>query len=305
MKSIELAQIDLNLLVAFEALFEERSVTLAAQRIYLGQPAMSAALGRLRTVFNDELFIRVGREMRPTVKAQAIAPGIFAALQQVRQTLQSHQSFEAASDSRSFAIGSPDYMSFVLLPKLITHCQQTAPHLNFRMIEFEKDRVGDLLEKGTVDLAIGVFPHPPRQTLCVPLFQEYFVGIARRNHPALAQQPMTLNVFASLSHALHTIRRDEIGAIDRVLAERNLQRRVALTVPHMLVLPTIIAATDLITVIPARMAQYFSRIDEIEVFELPIELPPWTVSLLWSQLSDNDEASRWLRQTIQTLCEKI
>jgi DNA-binding transcriptional LysR family regulator len=305
MKSIELAQIDLNLLVAFEALFEERSVTAAARRIYLGQPAMSAALGRLRTLFNDELFIRVGREMRPTAKAQVIAPGIFAALQQVRQTLQSNQSFVPESNSRSFAIASSDYMSFVLLPKLITYCQETAPHLNFRMIEFEKDLVGDLLEKGTVDLAIGVFPHPPRQSLCVPLFQEYFVGIARHNHPALAQQPMTLEVFANLSHALHTIRRDEIGAIDQVLAQHNLQRRVALTVPHMLVLPAIIASTDLITVIPARMAEYFSRIDEIEVFELPIDLSPWTVSMLWSQLSDNDEASRWLRQTLRTLCEKI
>lgn len=305
MKSIKLAQIDLNLLVAFEALFEERSVTLAAQRLYLGQPATSAALGRLRTLFHDELFIRVGREMRPTAKAQTIAPGIFAALQQVRQTLQSHQSFEAASDSRSLAIGSADYMSFVLLPKLIAHCQQTAPCLNFRIIEFEKDMVGDLLEKGIVDLAIGVFPHPPRQSLCLPLFQECFVGIARQNHPALAQKPMTLDVFANLSHALHTIRRDEIGVVDRVLAQYNLQRRVALTVPHVLVLPSIIASSDLITVIPTRMAQYFSRINEIEVFELPINLDPWTVSMLWSQLSDNDEASRWLRQTLQTLCEKI
>jgi DNA-binding transcriptional LysR family regulator len=305
MKSIELAQIDLNLLVVFEALFEERSVTLAAHRLYLGQPATSAALGRLRTLFNDELFIRVGREMLPTAKAQSIAPGIFAALQQVRQALQSHQSFVAASDSRSLAIGSADYMSFVLLPKLIAHCQQTAPHLNFRVIEFEKDLAGDLLEKGTVDLAIGVFPHPPRQSFCLPLFQECFVGIARQNHPALAQQPMTLDVFANLSHALHTIRRDETGAIDRVLAQYNLKRRVALTVPHVLVLPTIIASTDLITVIPARMAQYFSRLNEIELFELPINLSSWTVSMLWSQLSDNDEAGRWLRQTLQTLCKKI
>jgi DNA-binding transcriptional LysR family regulator len=305
MKSIELAQIDLNLLVAFEALFEERSVTVAAQRIYLGQPAMSAALGRLRTLFNDELFIRMGREMRPTAKAQSIAPGIFVALHQVRQTLKSNKSFIPESDSRRFAIGSPDYMSFVLLPKLINHCQASSPHLNFRMIEFEKDLVADLLEKGTVDLAIGVFPHPPRQSLCLPLFQEYFVGIARRNHPALTQQPMTLEVFANLSHALHTIRRDEIGVIDQVLAQHNLQRRVALTVPHLLVLPAIIASTDLITVIPARMAQYFSRIDEIEVFELPLALSAWTVSMLWSQLSDNDEASQWLRQTIQKICEKI
>jgi DNA-binding transcriptional LysR family regulator len=266
---------------------------------------MSAALGRLRTLFNDELFIRVGREMRPTAKALAIAPGIFAALHQVRQTLQSNQSFVPESDSRSFAIGSPDYMSFVLLPKLIASCQKNAPNLNFRMIEFEKDLVGDLLEKGTVDLAIGVFPHPPRQSLYLPLFEEYFVGIARRNHPALTQQPMTIDVFANLSHALHTIRRDAIGAIDRVLAQHKLQRRVALTVPHMLVLPTIIASTDLITVIPARMAQYFSRIDEIEVFELPIDLSPWTISMLWSQLSDNDEASQWLRQMIKTLCKKI
>ncbi len=305
MKSIELAQVDLNLLLAFEVLFEERSVTQAAQRLYLGQPAMSAALGRLRALFNDELFIRVGREMRPTAKTKAIAPGIFAALQQVRQTLQSHQSFEAASDARSFVIGSPDYMSFVLLPKLVTHCQEAGPSLNFRMMEYEKDSVGELLEKGTVDLAIGVFPQPPRQTLCLPLFQESFVGIARQNHPALAQQPMPLDVFANLSHALHTIRRDETGAIDRLLAQHNLQRRVALTVPHLLVLPAIIAATDLVTVIPGRMAQYFSQIDGLEVFELPIDLSHWTVSMLWSPLSDNDEASRWLRQTIQSLGQEI
>jgi DNA-binding transcriptional LysR family regulator len=305
MESIELAHVDLNLLVAFAALFEERSVTVAAQRIYLGQPAMSAALGRLRILFDDALFIRVGREMRPTAKAEAIAPGIFAALHQVQQTLQSHQTFTPASDSRNFAIGSPDYMSFVMLPKLITHCQETAPHLNFRMIEFEKDLVGDLLEKGTVDLAIGVFPHPPRQTLCMPLFQEYFVGIARKHHPALLQKPMSLEVFSNLSHALHTIRRDQVGEVDRVLALHGLQRRVALTVPHMLVLPSIIASTDLITVIPSRMAQYFLRIDEIEAFDLPIGLPPWTVSMLWSPLSDRDEGSRWLRQTLQTLCEKI
>jgi DNA-binding transcriptional LysR family regulator len=304
MPSIKLSQIDLNLLVAFDALFTERSVTLAAQCLYLGQPAMSAALGRLRTLFNDELFVRVGREMRPTAKALAIAPGILAALQQVRQTLESHQSFVAASDSRSFAIGSSDYMSFVLLPKLITHCQQTAPHLNFRTIEFEKDVVGDLLDKGTVDLAIGVFPHPPRHSVCVPLFQEYFVGIARKNHPALAQ-PMTLDVFANLAHALHTLRRDEVGEIDKVLALHNLQRRVTLTVPHTLVLPKIIATTDLITVIPARMALYFSQIDEIEVFGLPIDLSPWTVSMLWSQLSDNDEANWWLRQTLQKLGKEI
>jgi DNA-binding transcriptional LysR family regulator len=305
MKSIELTQIDLNLLVAFESLFEERSVTVAAQRLYLGQPAMSAALGRLRILFGDELLIRVGREMQPTAKAIAIAPGIFAALHQIRQTIQSSQDFEPASDSRDFAIGSPDYASFVIIPKLLAHCQEVAPNLNFRMIEFEKDSIGNLLEQGTVDLALGVFQNPPRQTICVPLFQERFVGIARKNHPALMRKTISLEVFANLAHALNTTRRDAIGEVDYVLTAHDLQRRIALTVPHMLALPSIIASTDLVAAIPSRMACYFSKLNDIEIFELPIEIPNWTVSMLWSKLNDKDDASCWLRQILQTLCEQI
>jgi DNA-binding transcriptional LysR family regulator len=305
MKSIELAQIDLNLLVAFEALFEERSVTVAAQRLYLGQPAMSAALGRLRTLFDDPLFIRVGREMQPTSKAVAIAPGILAALHQVRQTIQSSQGFDPKRDRREFAIGSADYTSFVLLPKLLAHCQQVSPHLDFRMIEFVKDDVGDLLETGTIDLALGVFPNPPRQTVCIPLFQEHFIGIARKHHPAIAQKTISLAAFANLSHALHTLRRDAVGEIDHILAEYDLQRHVAIAVPHLLALPSIIAATDLIAAIPTRMAHYFSKIDEIELFDLPIEVPQWTISLVWSQLSDRDEANIWLRVALQELCRGL
>lgn len=305
MKSIELERIDLNLLVAFATLFEVRSVTLAARRLHLGQPAMSAALGRLRALFGDELFIRVGREMQPTVKAIAIAPGIISALQQIRQTIQSSQDFNFTSDSRDFAIGSADYTSFILIPPLLSHCRTLAPQLNFRMVEFEKDGVGDLLETGTIDVALGVFPNPPRQTICVPLFHEHFVGIARKNHPVIAQNSISLAEFVSLSHALVTLRRDITGEIDRALAQHGLQRRIALTVPHVLVLPSIIAATDLITAIPSRMANYFGQMDAIAVFDLPIDLSPWTVSMLWSKLKDQDDANRWLRQTFQTLSDRL
>ncbi|GAP98005.1 LysR family transcriptional regulator [Leptolyngbya sp. NIES-2104] len=305
MRSIELSEVDLNLLVAFEALFEEHSVTAAAQRLYLGQPAMSAALGRLRGLFNDELFLRVGREMQPTSKAIAIAPGIFAALHQIRQTLQTSQAFDPASDQRDFAIGSTDYTSFVVVPKLIAYCCQIAPKLNFRMIGFEKDSVGELLEKSAADLALGVFPNPPRQMTCTPLFQEHFVGIARRNHPAMIRKPLSLELFANLSHALVTVRRDTIGEVDRALAMHNLKRRIAITVPHMLVLPSIIASSDLVAAIPSRTASYFSTLDNIEVFKLPIEMQSWTVSMMWSKLADQDDVNYWLRQTIQTVCEQI
>ncbi|MEA5564364.1 LysR family transcriptional regulator [Anabaena sp. UHCC 0399] len=302
---IDLSAIDLNLLVAFEVLFEERSVTAAAQRLYLGQPAMSAALGRLRTLFQDDLFIRIGREMQPTAKALEIAPGISIALQQIRQTLESSQTFEPATSKHTFAIGSSDYTSYVVVPKLLEVCCQVAPSINFRLIGFEKDSVGDLLEQREIDVALGFFQNPPRQTIQMPLFQEHFVGICRRGHPVITEETMTPETFARLPQALFTLRRDDIGEIDKVLAEQNLQRRVALTTPHLLILPAVISSSDLVTVIPSRLVTPFACKDTLEIFELPVQTEPWMISMLWSKLTNQDQASIWLRQILQSVCQGI
>lgn len=305
MKSIELAEIDLNLLVAFEVLFKERSVTVAAQRLHLGQPAMSAALGRLRTVFEDELFIRIGKEMQPTSKALEIAPGILAALQQIRQTIEFSQIFDPVSSQRSFTIGSPDYTSYVVLPRLLDFCSHNAPGLNFRFIGYEKDSVGELLEQGAIDLALGVFPQLPQHTNSTPLFQEHFVGIARQGNPALSNGTMSVETFASLPHALVTLRRDTTGEIDKALARCHLQRRIAVTIPHMLVLPAIIATNDLVAAVPYRVAARLASLHRLEIFELPVKTEAWTVSMLWSRLADKDSANDWLRQTFKTVCKAI
>ncbi|MBW4651721.1 MAG: LysR family transcriptional regulator [Kaiparowitsia implicata GSE-PSE-MK54-09C] len=305
MKSINLAAIDLNLLVAFEALLERHSVTKAAEQLQIGQPAMSAALSRLRILFEDELFVRLGRQMQPTLKAQAIAPGILSALQQIRQAVTASQTFEPTSSDRTFTIGSSDYTSFVLVPPLLELSHQTAPSINLRMIGFEKDSIGDLLEQGEIDLALGVFPDPPRQTQWEPIFEERFVGIARQGHPALQQGTMSLESFAQLSHALTTLRRDTSGAIDKALHERNLERRIAFTTPHMMVLPFAIASGDVVAAIPRRIALRLATVCDLAIFELPIETKPWTVSMLWSTLSDQDEANRWLRNTIKVISQKV
>ncbi len=305
MQSIDLAAIDLNLLVAFEALFEERSVTAAAQRLYLGQPAMSAALGRLRTMFEDELFIRMGREMQPTSKALELAPGILSALQHIRQTIAASQVFDPASSQRSFAIGSSDYTSYVIVPKLLEICQNTAPGIDFRLIGFDKDNVGNLLERGEIDLALGVFQQPPRQTSHSPLYDDRFIGIARKGHPAVIHGSMSLEMFSQMPHALFTIRRDATGKIDEVLASQGLQRRIALTTSHTLVLPAIISASDLVAAIPARLAARVICLKDLDLFELPVQTEPWTISMLWSKLADQDHANRWLRQTLKTVCEGL
>ncbi|MBE9212209.1 LysR family transcriptional regulator [Plectonema cf. radiosum LEGE 06105] len=305
MKSINLAAIDLNLLVAFEALLEQRNVTKAAEQLQIGQPAMSAALNRLRILFKDELFVRLGRQMQPTLKAQAIAPGILTALQQIRQTVTSSQIFEPTDSDRTFAIGSSDYASFVLIPALLDLTHQTAPSLNFRMIGFEKDSVGDLLEQGAINVALGVFADPPRQTQWEPLFEERFVGIVRQGHPALKQGTMSLETFAQLSHALATLRRDSTGAIDKILNQHNLERRIAFTTPHMMVLPFAIASSDLVAALPRRIALKLATVCNLTIFELPLKTKPWTVSMLWSALSNQDQANRWLRNTIKAISQQI
>lgn len=305
MKSINLAEIDLNLLIAFEALLEQHSVTKAAEQLQIGQPAMSAALSRLRILFDDELFVRLGRQMQPTLKAQAIAPGILAALQQIRQTIAASQIFEPTTSDRTFAIGSSDYTSFVLMPSLLELSHQTAPLINFRMIGFEKDSIGHLLEQGEIDVALGVFPNPPRQTQWEPIFAERFVGIARQGHPALQQGTIDLDAFVQFPHALTTLRRDTTGTIDKALNEQNLERRIAFTTPHMMVLPFAIASSDLIAALPQRIALRLATVCDLTIFELPVLTKPWMVSMLWSTLSNQDEANRWLRDTIKTIAEKI
>lgn len=300
---IDLSAIDLNLLVAFEALFEERSVTAAAQRLYLGQPAMSAALGRLRTLFQDELFIRIGRQMQPTAKALAIAPSISSALVQIRQTLESSQKFDPASAKTTFTIGSSDYTSYVVMPKFVEVCRQIAPGINFRLIGFDKSCVGELLEQQEIDVALGVFQDPPRQTMQMPLFPEHFVGLCRRGHPDIIA--ITPEIFANLPHALFTIRRDDVGEIDKVLAQYNLQRRVVLTTPHLLILPAIISASDLVSAIPSRLVTPFACQETLEIFQLPVQTDPWMISMLWSKLTDQDQANIWLRQMLKTVCEGI
>ncbi|MBD2186406.1 LysR family transcriptional regulator [Planktothrix sp. FACHB-1355] len=305
MKSIDLGTIDLNLLVAFEALFEERSVTAAARRLYLGQPAMSAALGRLRSLFKDELFIRIGAKMEPTSKCKALAPGILLALQQIRQTIEFNRSFNPASSQRSFAIGSSDSVSYVLMPKLWEICQQTAPGINLRLMAFEKDNVKEMLEQGIIDVALGVFPNPPQQTSIEPLFQERFIGIARQGHPALIDGSISRETFVSLPHALFTMRRDATGEIDKLLARYHLQRRVALTISHALAIPEIVSKSNLVAAIPSRLAKSFISLCPLQIFEVPLETEPWTVSLLWSKLVDKDLANSWLRQTIKTVCQAI
>lgn len=301
---MNLADFDLNLLVAFEALDAERNVTRAAQRLGVRQPAMSASLARLRVLFGDQLFVRSAGQMRPTAKAEQVSTAVYAALSAARDAFGNADSFSTAALGKSFTIASTDYTSLVLMPGLLAAVGQAAPNVDLRIIGYDKDEIPELLADHQVTLALGVFRTAPDRVFRRALCRERFVGVARRDHPALQNGSMSLEAYVDASHALVSVRRDTRGAIDAALARLGLKRRIALTLPHMMALPPILRQGAMIAAVPARAAVRFGD-EALQIFELPLSVPEWNVEMLWSPVSAKDKGSAWLRAEVVRAAREV
>lgn len=300
---MDLGTLDLNLLTAFEALYLDRSVTRAAARLGIRQPAMSETLARLRTALGDPLFERAAGHMQPSPLARKIAPGVMKALEELRATLGEAVPFTPEREARRFTIASTDYTSAVIVPALVSAAAASAPGVDLQVIGYDKDDVGSLLDRGEADLALGVFPAPPLGAVKKPLFTERFLGVARPGHPAIVAGQVDLDRFCAYPHALVSLRRDRRGALDEALAEVGQRRRIALVTPHMASLPETLLRSDLLAAMPARMIVALAG--GLEVFELPVETAPWPVEMLWSPLARRDQASEWLRLLVRRCCEEL
>lgn len=299
---MDLRGFDLNLLLAFEALADTGSVSQAARRLGIGQPAMSAALARLRRRTGDRLFERTGGRMVPTARATALRPGIAAGLAQLRMTLAAEVDFDPATAKRTFTLAGTDYTTALLLPPLVAWLRDNARHIDLRFSSYEKQNVPELLARGEVDLAVGVFEPLPPDAVRTQLWTERFIGVARKGHPVLRN--LTPETYAAADHALISVRRDARGRIDQELEALGLHRRVAIVLPHMLVLPPVLLASDLIATLPARIAANF-RQQGLETFELPIATRSWAVEMLWRPSARKDQANRWLRHAISLAAKDI
>jgi DNA-binding transcriptional LysR family regulator len=291
---MDLQRIDLNLMVAFEALMAERSVSAAAVCLGLSQPAMSSILRKLRSLFGDELFVRSGSAMLPTVRALQLEAPITQALAQIRAALEPQSPFVPATSRRVFNISGGDYATMVILPSLAAVLAEEAPLVDLRFRFIEKDAVLSLLDTDALDLALGVFSNPPKRMGLRPLFEERFVCVTRRNNPVL-KDGMTLDAFVALPHLLVTERGDAVGAVDEALAKCGRERRIALTVPHALVVPAVLPGNDLVATVGARAARLFAQAAPLIVYETPFEMPPWQMSMLWSRRKDSDQGLAWLK----------
>jgi len=296
---VNIASVNLNLLVAFEALLEERSVSRAAKRAGLSQPAMSNALARLRATFGDALFQRTARGIAPTARALEIAPAARAGLAQLRSIFEERPSFDPTASTRSFRLAMTDYAELRVLPELLRRMERASPHLQILVRRVERIFIApeSELRAGTFDAAIGFFPEESGLdpgTRSSDLFIEENVCIVRRGNPLLGK-PLTLRAFASAGHAAVFYRADSRGLIDNLLAGHGLRRRLQAATPHFLTVPFLVAKSDLIAVVPAGLAGQFRKVLPLEVRKLPLRLPPFRMRLLWHEHVEEDPGHRWLR----------
>ncbi|KAB2790334.1 LysR family transcriptional regulator [Brucella anthropi] len=295
---MDLHGIDLNLLVAFEALMAERSVTRAGARIGRTQPAMSGALARLRSLLNDELFVRAPNGLQPTARALDLSEPISRALSEIQRTLEFTQLFDPATSTISISLGLSDHPAFAFLPRLVALLREKAPGmpLSVRNIVDRNDAVV-MLDANEVDVTIGVPPVASARIINANLFQERFVCIVRKGHP-IADRPLDIQTFLEQSHLLVSPENDRFGIVDAALARMGLKRRLGLTLPHMYAAPALVASSDMISTVLEGVVEASGQADKLCVMSPPIELKPAQFTLSWHRRNDTHPAQRWLREMI-------
>lgn len=301
MRDVNLAGVDLNLLVALEALLEQRSVTRAGAQVGLAQPAMSHALRRLRALLDDPLFVRTSRGLQPTPRAEALEPLLREALGVVRVVL-APTTFEPATYRGPIRLSAVDYQSFQLLPSMLARLAAEAPLIDLEVVVADSDAPEQILSgRSDIALAGAVDGSDLRQ---VRLFEDDFVCVVRTGHPVEALG-LTLQRFAELDHCFLTITGRGGGAVDTALAAVGLQRRVVLRLPHFLAAPLIVAESDLILTVPRLLAERLARLAPLTVMELPFTLKGYELNLLWHERVDKDPAHVWLRQLIRDCVKSL
>lgn len=291
---------DLNLLVVFDALMRERSVTRAGAAVGLSQPSMSNALSRLREQCSDPLFVRSREGMQPTALALRLAGPVQRALAMLRESLEGEVAFDPASSDRTFRLLLSDVGEIVILPRLIRHLEKVAPMMSVRSVQLPRDRHRDALEAGDVDLAIVRDVRPDAGLLREHLYDDRYVCLVRKGHPQIGSR-MSLKKFLAASHIAVEMPGAGPGMFEQMLNAHRLHCRIALTVPHYLVAPLIVAKTDLLVAVPEEIIPELPRPLAVRSLPLPFDPGGIQVHQYWHRRFDADPASRWLRQQIQHL----
>ena len=300
---MDLQAFDLNLLVVLDALLAERSVSKAAKKLNLSQPAVSAALNRLRAALDDPILVRAGVKMVPTPQAEQLTMPIQEILANIEATLASPIAFDPQTISRKFRIATKDYGAFVFIPELMRRVEINAPSVELEVWDTGLE-VGRALQNGDIDLAV-TDAWELRHCKCTEiLFRETFTCLVSQNHPRIKEN-LALDQYVQEQHALISVRGRVTGNVDVALRKQGLERRVRLTLPHILSAPAVIASTGLIVTMATRIATRMAGEHPLKTFPPPVDLEGFDIAMAWHPRFANDSALQWLQHEIRLVSKDI
>lgn len=291
---MDIRSVDLNLLVAFDALARHRSVNRAAEALGLSQPATSAALARLRALFDDALFVRTGARMEPTPRALELGPLVHEVVESIQTRILQQTAFEPARDGRRFTILTPDIGEVAFLPHVLRRLRSEAPLVGLRTRSMPPKDAAEALASGEAELAVGFFPDLHKAGFFQQaLFRTSYTCIVCAGHSAVGPR-LTRRQYLDARHVV--VRPDgREHMLDRFLEEKGWQRQVALELSHFMSLLALLPGSDLVATVPDDIVTVLERHIAIRRVELPLRPPHADVQLLWHRRMQNDPANRWLR----------
>lgn len=297
---MDIRSLDLNLLVAFDAMLKHQNVTKAAEAIKLSQPAMSAALSRLRALFDDPLFVRTGAGMVPTPKAQALSPSIRLVVQTIQNDILVPKRFDPLRSDRTFTLVTPDIAEVNFLPRLLSALAEKSPHINLRTLAMPREAAAYSLENGTAEMALGYFPDLHKAGFFQQkLISSSHVCLIRKEHPDIGEK-LSMAQFTQASHAV--VKPDgREHVFEQFLQNKGIQRRVVVELSHFMSLLPIIETSNFISTVPKDLADFFVRHGDVRYVATPMKSPIIDVHLFWHQRFHKDPAHIWLRQVIHQL----
>ncbi|KAB7585090.1 LysR family transcriptional regulator [Verminephrobacter eiseniae] len=300
---MDLSEFNLNLLTFFDAIYRHRSVSAAAQELDLTQPAVTAALNKLRAHFDNPLFVRTSNGMHPTPWADALAPKIARVLDSVRR-LDEPTPFQPQSAKDQFKIYVNDIGMMLALPKIVQLLNQDAPHTQLTVIDLRQDEVVNALDVGEIDLAIGYFVGVPNWARQQHLRDTSYVCAMRKDHPSIGDT-MTLTQYLNARHAMYWTHGSTYGRLDEALAKRGFSRDIAVRIPRLGAIPFLAAFSDFVVTIPEDLGLLFRDLIPIKLVPVPISLPSFQVKQYWHERLHADSAHKWLRTLILQIMKQL
>lgn len=295
---MELARLDLNLLLVFHHLLREKRVSNVATVLGMSQPAVSSALGRLRASLGDALFLRTQRGMVPTPYALQLAEPVAAALDGLQQALNVRASFDPATSDRRFTLAMTDVGEMYFLPVLMDALTHTAPGVTLNVVAVTDASLKDDMACGRTDLALGLLPQLQAGFFQQALFRQPYVCLMREGHPLASNTALSLADFAAASHVRVMAAGTGHGRVDEALERQGLQRRILLTVPHYVALGDVLGHSDLIATVPERFAQRVTRPFALTTRSLPLAVDGSVIHQFWHARLHKDPGHQWLREWV-------